>query len=579
MFNKITSYILVGFLIASVAFWGVGDIFKSTGGKVLASVDGDKIYTTQLETIVSTQAKELQVQLGRSLRDDERKTLEKQILDSVINRKLLVKEAARLGVTVSEDSVYQEVFAIADFKNDSGKFNKTAFVEFLKANKQTEKGFITSSVEDISLNLLQRMFLHSSSIPQNIAAQVAKADNQIRTVDIAEVSVTASDVPVPTDNELLGYYKQNDSKYQDPATRIAKYFVIDTSSIEGQVDLSDTALKNYYEQTKQKYHIDRQVTLSQKIFENAGDAKTDANVDKIEVGSFIQQDLINKGIYSSEFVKKLFEQRAGQASSVETTPLGYVIVWTDKFTEPRQQTFEEVRSEVKQAALSQSAKLITKVAESVEDMLARGKKMEDVAVATNLPLKTTVALTQDGRTVDGSTIVGIPDFGDFIGTLYKLNKGGVSDLVKSDDGLNYYIMQLDTVTAAKAKELAAVKDEVLASYKADKLLEVAKTKAEAAKKDFIPTKVGVEVSRKNPAGFSDIMINDIIFNLGIGEVSEPYAVSDDKLVVAKLTGVKAGEEATVSEEAKTAMVNDITEDNLEQYITYLRTKHKVKYVE
>ena len=73
----------------------------------VATVDGEEILYTAWQNAVATLEQQQQQRLGRAITLDERRTLEDQAFDELVNEVLLQREYRRRGISVSDEEIVQ----------------------------------------------------------------------------------------------------------------------------------------------------------------------------------------------------------------------------------------------------------------------------------------------------------------------------------------------------------------------------------------------------------------------------------------------------------------------------------------
>lgn len=118
------SFVFQGLLVVTIVsfvFWGAGGQKSST--QDMAVVDGDRITDTELNQVLRRVARSR----GNAMSDEESAMLRAQVLDSLIEKKVMLHEAKRLGVAVSDDEINYAVFKTDAFRDENGKFSMSIY--------------------------------------------------------------------------------------------------------------------------------------------------------------------------------------------------------------------------------------------------------------------------------------------------------------------------------------------------------------------------------------------------------------------------------------------------------------------
>ncbi len=115
-------------------------------------------------------------------------------------------------------------------------------------------------------------------------------------------------------------------------------------------------------------------------------------------------------------------------------------------------------------------------ANKVEDALAGGASIEDVAQRFGLRLIQVAAIDANGRKPDGGAVEGLPAAQQVAQTAFGLQQGAASNLTETPDG-DYFIARVDAITPATLRPLDTIRGEVIAAWQAEQRSQLAAKKA------------------------------------------------------------------------------------------------------
>lgn len=199
------------------------------------------------------------------------------------------------------------------------------------------------------------------------------------------------------------------------------------------------------------------------------------DADAVKLGTVTKDELLGS------LADAAFALNKGEVSDPVKTPLGWHLVRVTDITEGHRKPLEEVRDEVERSFRERHAfDLLYPRANEIEDELAAGSSLDEIARVMNLTPKTVPALDSDGRDTDGKVVDGVAASTKFIDTAFATDAGQISDLVETDSG-SYFLLRVDEVTPEALKPLDTVRDEVVAAYKHDQAVKIAEERAKAVK--------------------------------------------------------------------------------------------------
>lgn len=232
-----------------------------------------------------------------------------------------------------------------------------------------------------------------------------------------------------------------------------------------------------------------------------------------------------------------------------------------------------------------TAETLYALANKVEDALAGGASLEELAKNLNLKLK------QIEKLEASSTGKDLPDGETFVQKAFGVEQGNESGLLLSQDQGTYYVLRVDTITPLTEQPLAKVQEKVITAWKAAELERLMKDKAEkiaqrlskGEKLATIATAEGLSVQRSNPIarGKTQSLPEEFVqqlFQTSKGLMKGIYPIATGGFVVGELASVIPA--APLTEKEITAqqeqMREGVFEDLLAQYTLYLQQKTPVK---
>ena len=226
------------------------------------------------------------------------------------------------------------------------------------------------------------------------------------------------------------------------------------------------------------------------------------------------------------------------------------------------------------------------LANKVDDALAGGASLEEVAKNLNLKLKHIEKLEAS------SSVKDMPDGEAFVHQAFGVEQGNESGLLLSQDQSAYYVLRVDAITPMAEQPLAAVNDKVVNAWKKAELERLMKEKAEkilarlakGEKLDAISAAEKLNLERSSPiarGGKTESLPEEFVqqlFQTSKGMVKGVYPINEGGFVVGQLAGVIQASPLTEKEfvASQDQMREAGFEDLLSQYTLYLQQKTPVK---
>ena len=242
-------WILMGMLILGLGGFGVTSF--SGGVKKIGSVGSTDISTDDYARALRSQVSALSQQIGKQLSMQEALSfgIDKQVIQSVINRAALDNEAQRAGLSVGDDVVAAEIMKMDSFKGASGTFDREAYRMTLDRNRLSEAEFETNLRRDISRELLQGAVGGGFAAPKPMTDTLYNWVAERRGFSMLRLTEADLAVPVaePTDAELKAHYDAHIDRFTKPEAKRITYAALLPDAIAKDQPVDEAALKKLYD--------------------------------------------------------------------------------------------------------------------------------------------------------------------------------------------------------------------------------------------------------------------------------------------------------------------------------------------
>jgi peptidyl-prolyl cis-trans isomerase D len=226
-------------IAASFVFWGVsGSLF--VGNNVAVTIADSKISVQELDTELRRQIAQMQSAMG-GMAFNYRQAVQMGLLDQVINnmvyRILLDKEAKSEGIYVSDEKIYAIIQNTPEFQDENKNFSAERFAYILDANGITERAFVEEIANSVAREILVNAVVSNIDV-RDIASILYRYRNEVRTIDSATLEIAKEKVEgQPSDDELKAIYEKNIAKFQEREYRRISYITIDAAAARKYRDI------------------------------------------------------------------------------------------------------------------------------------------------------------------------------------------------------------------------------------------------------------------------------------------------------------------------------------------------------
>ena len=620
-FERTSKVLILGFValmaVSLVLFFrpggGTSALEPTKSSEVVASVGGDDITLGEF----ATQKQNLQAQFSRfggQISLMQMGYSDDKILDELIQRKIAVQEARRLGLESSPAEINERIRKT--FRDASGKLTLLDASGKLDMAKYEQRvgdvaAFERGVAEDIAREKLEAFVAASVRVSEeDVQAEFKKKNTSF---DLTYVIVSASK---PTDDELKAYFEQHKTEYNilAPQKKI-RYLFIDQDKSGQKLQITDKELRDEYDSLDPKYKQAgvkvQQIVLkvarpdldaSVKSKADALVAKARANGETISEDAFADLAKGNSedpstaknggrvnGVVKKDASKptdpfqQVLDMQPGEVTDAINYKNAYYIL---RRGDPVPKTFEDAKPELLVSLRNRRGYTVAqKIAQKAQDRLKETKDppkvAQEFAAEANMNPADMVRTTPFIKPGDDVQEIGSSQqFEEAIAPLNNPNDVGERTGVKN----GFAIPMLVEQRPPRIPEFDEVKDKVRAAIKDEK----AKTQLEQKAKDIVAAakspgdlkgaaaKAGLEAKAEakyklaTPLGEagSSALIDDPLYAAKAGDVLQPIFLNQNYLVI----GVNKKTDADLTEYAKqrdTLMQQALTDRKNQVFGDYL----------
>jgi len=489
--------VIASFIGTIFLVWGVGS--KGGSRTYALKIDDHVISFNEYKTTYENISNTYKQIFGK---DIDQKILAKQVMDEIISKYLLLDEANRLKIPVTDDEVLAEIQKVPAFQNN-GKFDKNRYLEVLRLNNITPEAFENDIRVNILLNKMKGVIASSVYVNDTEILKEYRMRNKIADVSYIKLSpdLFIKDVKVD-DKSLEKFYNERKNDFLEPAKVKLRYVEFSPDSVKINDNITEQEIQSYYLKNKDKFKQEEQAKARHILIkiDNFQDNSTVAKAlkkaeevykkaksgakfedlakeysDDISKNNGGDLGYVKRGMMIKEFEDALFALKEGEISSPVKTSFGYHIIKNEKYLQKKEYTFEEVKSQIKDYLIKEKQnsdfrqQVQTKYKEiqsfgNISGFLAKNPK--------SLVVKETDYIFEgDGQKFPPQEIKE---------DLLKMEKSEISTLYQIDG--KFYLFEIADKIAPTVPPLNKIKDKVANRYIATQAALIAKQKAEEAAK-------------------------------------------------------------------------------------------------
>lgn len=592
-------------LVISFGIWGIGDIFHGNPSqRTVAKVGGISITAQQLNHEFDLDLIQGRQVFGPSLTAQQAKQMGfiDKALDTMIDRALLDQKAHSLGIDISPQALLNKIAALPQFRDKDGRFNLPLFRQLMAQEHLNEHDFMEQGRQDMIRRQLMDVLDDPNKPVDFVINSLIKARGQKRFFDIVEIDENMlNDIPSPDDKTLHAFWQNNQQLFMSPEYRSGTIAVLSADNISKGIQISDDDLKKEYQKRSDDLIKPERRDIVQVLVQDEEQAKKIAEAAKESndlqataksLGhEAIPLNQVDRKTLLPELAPAVFALQNGQISAPLKSSLGWHIVQIKKITAGGKISFDEAKDDLRESLKKdRAADAVTQLVNNMDDDLAAGHSLEDIADSLKLKLVKIPLVDVNGKMANGKEPSDFANKDDVLKAMYSQNSGETSSIME-DKQSDYYVVRTDDISPSAVKPFDKAKTEIASEWKKYEQIKHAETEAQDIAKairegkslsSFTGSGISARVSKaisllanEDPTVPESIIPQ--MMKIKKGEVITA-SVPNKQFVIRlnKTAEINVGDDKAARIKLESELPHDVSDEIVEQYLQYLRQIYPVK---
>ena len=495
------SFIFLGLIAVAFAASDVtgGATFGGVSSENVAEIDGEGIGTAEFSTTVSnafSQYRQENPQLDMAAFEQQGGI--DAILEQMIGSYAASAFGDSIGLGTSKRLVDSEIAGIQAFKGADGRFDETLF-----RNALAQQGLTEARLRgDIERGLMSDQIVIPATFGATMSTQMALPYAGLilegREGKIAFVpSAAFAPRGEPSDAQLQTYYTGNAARYRVPERRVLRYATFTADRFREQVQVSDAEIAALYKERSAEFAATEKRDLEQLIVPTEAAAKAIANkvnggasmaaaakeagLEPVDLGLQSKAELTRAA--SPAVANAVFTGAAGKVATPARSALGWHVIRIDSISAIPGRSLAQVRAtlenEIAQEKLRQTVSDFTA---NLEDRIADGASIADIAKDENLTLKVSPALLANGQAPGRPDFVPVGAYQAMLPLAFSVEEDAGPQLVEVQQAKEFALFEVQDIQRSAPPPLASIRDQVARDWAMAQGLSAAKTLADSIAK-------------------------------------------------------------------------------------------------
>lgn len=464
--TKIGGGFLLLLLVLAMAGFGVDGF--GTSARSIGQVGERAIPTNDYARALQEELRALTRQLGQPVTFEQAQMfgVDRAVLHQLVVRATLDNEAARLGVSVGDATVRQEILGIDSFQGIDGRFDREVYGFTLRSAGLTESEFEAQVRADAARGILQAAVVSGAVAPEIQRDLIVEHAGERRDFTVLTLSRRDLDGPLPTpgDADLAQFHADHIDRFTLPAGKRIQYALITPAMLLDTLDIGEDILRAEYDRRAAEFRRPDRRLVERLVFRD--DAAAADAMARLEAGEVDFETLVaERGLELEDTdmgdvtaadlgaaAVPVFALDGPGISGPHPTALGPALFRVNAILPAHEIPFAEARARLRdELGADMAARILAQQLDDFEDLLAGGASVADLVAETDM----------DGGIIDWreSDTEGVAAFAEFREAARALQPVAFAEVRLLENG-GLFALELIEELPARPQPLEDVRDAV-----------------------------------------------------------------------------------------------------------------------
>lgn len=398
--SKGAMWVLMGLLIVGLGGFGVTNL--SGNVRSVGSVGDAEIDVNTYARALQNEIRALEAQRGESVSFAQARAagVDQQVLGQLVSRAALEHETARLGISVGDATLRDEILAMSAFSGLDGSFDRESYAFALQQAGLNEAEFEENIRAETAATLLQAAAVAGMQVPPAYMDAMMTYLGERRSLAFATLDRgdLQSGLPVPSEEELRSYHQSHLPDFTTPETKSITYAWVTPEMIVDTVEVPEDALRRAYDERSAEFNQPERRLVERLVYSDP--ERAERAMTRLDDGVLFEMLVAERGLEMADVdmgdvsdddlgpaAEAVFAADSGEIVGPIVTSLGPALFRINGVLAAQVTSFEEAKAQLRETlARDRAGRVIDTMSERVDDLLAGGATLEDVVRETELEL-------------------------------------------------------------------------------------------------------------------------------------------------------------------------------------------------
>lgn len=255
------------------------------GDPELAVVNGEEISQVEFAKAVELKRRQVLNQMGEradpALINEEK--LQKLVRDELIDQKVMLVDADAKNMAVSEQIINQQILSMPQFQS-GGVYSNEVFLNTIRNLGMTTQEFKAWLSKQYLLSQQRNALVGSGFVLESELGRLIKIDRQRRTADVVELSASSFRDQVDLSDEAVKqFYEAHKNEFVFTEKVDVEYVLLDKAEISKTVNVSKEAIEKLYQERKAAFVAEEERDSSHILIEISDVVSDEQALEKLEM--------------------------------------------------------------------------------------------------------------------------------------------------------------------------------------------------------------------------------------------------------------------------------------------------------